>query len=175
MRRAILVSSVVSLILLAGCQAGGNKAVFGEKVEGKPPTMKVDKVLDQTAQLEGKMVCVEGYITAVCPGSGCWIELSDQKDKTDKIVKVWFVYDKDEMGRVPVEAIGHKAMVQGKLVMQEVSVEELKHFAEEKGMSREEINRTITKPTKEPWVEGAYVVIEGIKPAEARACPGSHS
>lgn len=173
MHRIITLAALTAGILaLAGC-AQQNVEKWGTPMKDAPAKMSVAKVLADGPKLEGKPVRVDGYVAAVCPGAGCWMELTAAKDAgpKDERVFVWFMFDKTQ-SRVPVEAKGHKATVEGKLVMYEESVEEQKHFAEEKGMTRDEIDKTITKARKVARIEGAYVEIADIKAAAPQACEG---
>lgn len=168
-RSIVTVGVLVAVLFLAGCAA--NKATFGEPAKEPPAVLKVDDVMKNAAKYEGKMVRVEGYVMAVCPGSGCWMELCQCKEpcKHERL-HVWFTFDKSTT-RVPVEAVGHKAIAEGKLVMAELSVDEQRHFGEEKGMSREELNR-ITKPKKVPQIQCNFTQVEGVKAGKPQTCDG---
>lgn len=66
---------------------------------------------------EGKVVCVEGTVTEVCPMRGCWVELADTEGGPTIRVKV-----DDGVIVFPLSAKGHGARVEGtveKLVMTE--------------------------------------------------------
>ena len=171
MRRSIAMISVMTgLLVLCGCAA--NKATFGAPAKEAPALVKVEDVMKSPAKYEGKMIRVEGYVMAVCPGSGCWMELCHcQAPCQDEKLHVWFTFDKSKT-RVPVDAVGHKAVAEGKLEMVELSVDEQKHFAEEKGMSRAEIDKTITKPKKVPQIKCGYTAIEGVKVGKPQTCDG---
>lgn len=168
-RSVATLSALVGMCFLAGCAA--NQATFGEPVKEPPTVLKTEDVMKNAVKYEGKMVRVEGYVMAVCPGSGCWMELCQcEKPCKHEPLHVWFTFDKSA-ARVPVEAVGHKAIAEGKLVMAELSVDEQRHFAEEKGYSRDEINK-ITKPKKVPQIQCNFTQIEGVKVGQPQTCDG---
>lgn len=164
----------VVLVAIAACGCASQKKVtFGTPVAPAVEEMKVGKVLGQAAALEGKTVRVRGVVQAMCPGSGCWVELADERGETSDARKlfVWFTYDKS-LGRLPMEGVGSEAVVEGKLLMREVSQDERRHFAEEKGMPAAEIERKIVGSVKEPRVEADFVELSGA-PASAKTSPGT--
>ena len=82
---------------------------------------------------------LEGEIISTCPKKGCWIEMKiDEKDV--------FVKFKDYGFFVPKSGIeGKKAIIQGLASIDTVSVKDLKHYAEDAGKSKSEIEK-ITSP-----------------------------
>ncbi|RNC86762.1 MAG: DUF4920 domain-containing protein [Winogradskyella sp.] len=92
-------------------------------------TMKVGDTLN--AKMKGK-------ITDVCSKKGCWMKLDMGNDKT---VRVTF---KDYGFFVPTDASG-EVVINGKAFVKEISVDELKHYAEDAGESPEDIAK-ITEP-----------------------------
>lgn len=81
----------------------------------------------------------EAEINSVCQKKGCWVRLKlDEEDES-------FIKFKDYAFFLPKDAEGRKAVVNGKAYVKEVSVDDLKHFAEDAGKSEEEIAQ-ITEP-----------------------------
>lgn len=85
---------------------------------------------------------VKAKILDVCPKKGCWLKVAID-DNTTALVKM-----KDYGFFLPVAAIGKTVVIDGKAELKTISVEELKHYAEDAKKSKEEIAK-ITKPSKE--------------------------
>ncbi len=96
---------------------------------------------------------VAGVINEVCQAKGCWMTLEDGAASTSAFVKF-----KDYAFFVPKNAGGKKAIVQGKLYGSLTPVDELRHYAEDKGASKAEI-AAITEPEREikMMVEGVII------------------
>tara|TARA_B100001564_G_C20539779_1_gene623819 strand:+ start:62 stop:520 length:459 start_codon:yes stop_codon:yes gene_type:complete len=99
-----------------------------------------------------KDVKIEGKILSSCPMKGCWMKIKSEEDTI-------LVRFKDYGFFVPKNGIeGEKAIVNGKISVEKLSVEQLRHYAEDAGKSQEEI-----KLIKEPQVsltflaDGVYI------------------
>jgi hypothetical protein len=86
---------------------------------------------------------VDGTISSVCQNKGCWMTLTDA-DMADPI----FIKFKDYGFFVPKNSTGKKAILSGKIFNKITSVDELRHYAEDKGETEEFISQ-ITEPKKE--------------------------
>jgi hypothetical protein len=99
-----------------------------------------------------KAVKIEGEILSSCPMKGCWIKIRSEEDTI-------LVRFKDYGFFVPKNGIdGDRAIVNGKISLETLSVEQLRHYAEDAGKSQEEINKI-----KDPQVsltflaDGVYI------------------
>ncbi|MDN3593350.1 DUF4920 domain-containing protein [Zunongwangia endophytica] len=81
-------------------------------------------------------------VNAVCKMKGCWMDLEIPGDED---VSVKF---KNYEFFVPKDIEGKEVVVEGKAFIQEVSVEDQKHYAKDAGKSEEEI-QSITEPKHE--------------------------
>ena len=82
---------------------------------------------------------IEGEILSSCPKKGCWMEMKLDNDTV-------FVKFKDYGFFVPKSGMeGKKAIIQGLASIDTVSVKDLKHYAEDAGKSKSEIEK-ITSP-----------------------------
>ncbi len=121
--------------------------VYGESFEKKQPLASVAKVEAETVQLSGE-------IESTCAMKGCWMKVKLSDGKT---VRVTF---KDYGFFVPTSGVqGKTATVNGQLSKKEISVETLKHYAEDAGKSEEEIAK-ITSPKMEYAFVADGVIIE---------------
>ena len=111
-------------------------------------------------ELESKMVDnkyegkVKGKVVEVCKAMGCWAKL--QKDDGSTImIKV-----KDHEFAMPLDIVGKVVLAEGSAVVKETSVNMQKHYAEDAGKSREEIDK-IKDPKKE-----VTMTVKGVKVVE---------
>ncbi|GGE14293.1 DUF4920 domain-containing protein [Psychroflexus salis] len=84
-------------------------------------------------------VKIASTINSVCKKKGCWMKLA-VSDEQETMVRF-----KDYGFFVPKNAEGRKTVVEGVAFLDETSVEDLKHYAEDEGKSQEEID-AITAP-----------------------------
>ena len=126
---------------------------FGEQVT---PTgaISYDAMLDKmvkTDKLEN--VKVEGTVSAVCKAKGCWMNIA-----SDKGAEPMFVNFKDYAFFMPKDLAGKKVVMLGNAFKEITPVEDLKHFAQDEGKSKEEIAK-ITKPKEEMKFMASGVII----------------
>ena len=91
-------------------------------------------------------------INEVCSAKGCWMTL-DMDGKNEVMVKF-----KDYGFFMPLNADG-EVVVNGKAYVSETSVEELRHYAEDAGKSKEEIE-AITEPKRTYSFEADGVLLK---------------
>lgn len=158
--KKVLVLLVVSIVLI-GCkkEAKEEKVVKGDevKVEAKADSIQyyggkfeVTKVLTNTEMLQSyegmkigdsTLITFTAKINQVCKKKGCWMTLSLDTEQ-EAMVKF-----KDYGFFMPLDCDGKKVTVNGFAFVNEVPVDELKHYAEDAGKSQEEIEK-ITAPEK---------------------------
>ncbi len=82
---------------------------------------------------------VKAKVNSVCQKKGCWMRL-DLGEDTESFVRFL-----DYGFFMPMDLAGSEVLVNGKAYVEETSVEDLKHFAEDAGKSQDEID-AITEP-----------------------------
>lgn len=156
--RTILIS-LLAITTLVSCsraqeaklsQEGAN--YFGSEISADG-AVEIAQVISSFSGADTLDVKIEGVIDEVCQAKGCWMTLQDDDQTSSAFIKF-----KDYAFFVPKDAGGKKAIVQGQLYGSLTSVEELRHYAEDKGASKEEI-AAIVKPEKEikMMVEGVII------------------
>ncbi|MEP7265858.1 MAG: DUF4920 domain-containing protein [Bacteroidota bacterium] len=160
MKKILSILSVV--LLMTSC--GGNSSEkqtgdtekstgsFGAKIDevGAVPVTQLMTDLGDKSEMTAK---VEGKITECCKKKGCWMDI-DKGDGTT--MKVTF---KDYGFFVPKDAGGKTAIMQGRAFRDTTSVETLRHYAEDAGKSKEEIEK-ITEPQVDIAFEADGVIIK---------------
>lgn len=108
--------------------------------------------LQSNGAFHGKVI---GEIKEVCKSKGCWmtLELPDGHK-----MRVTF---KDYGFFVPTKSAGYIAIIDGMASKSITDVETLRHFAEDEGLSIEEVEK-ITKPKEEYTFEAEGVLIQEI-------------
>lgn len=96
---------------------------------------KVESLFNSEIRFNTKF---KAKVTDVCQVKGCWMKLDIGNDKE---VMVNF---KDYGFFVPKDIIGKKVVVNGEAYKRTISIDELKHYALDRGDSEEKIN-SITK------------------------------
>ena len=151
----ILVCCLIAGLFLGACSGPEASYTYhGDKIE----TQKAVPVAELTAMMEKDggfdNIKVEGNIEACCKAKGCWItmKLDDEKD-----MRVRF---KDYGFFVPLDSEGKKAIIEGKAYYDTVPVEDLRHYAMDAGMTKEEAEAKYTEPELTINFEAHGVAIE---------------
>lgn len=117
---------------------------FGEKIEAKNAKTSL-----QAAKAYGKMQPKDtlnskftGKVLEVCQSKGCWMRVALNDNGDEAMVKF-----KDYGFFVPKDIAGKEVVLNGKAFIEQMSVDEQQHYAEDAGKSKEEIAQ-ITEPKK---------------------------
>lgn len=127
---------------------------FGAKIDDAG-AIPMDSLLAlvNAGQSEINAVKVSGTISECCQAKGCWMKVEKGNGET---MRVTF---KDYGFFVPKDCGGKTAVMLGRAYMDTTSVEDLRHFAEDAGKSKEEIEK-ITQPEVELAFEAEGVIIK---------------
>ena len=125
---------------------------FGEPItkEGTVPVAEIASLIKSDEAIDVK---VNGTILEVCQHTGCWLTFDLGNGETI------MVNMKDHEFYVPKDAAGKKAYVVGTATRELISVEMLKHYAEDAGRSQEFVD-AITEDAWEYTIEAKGVIIE---------------
>lgn len=127
-----------------GTATSGDGSHFGEIITADGAISYDDLLMKLESSKEIDGVKVEGKVESVCQAKGCWMNIiSDDGSKEPMFVKF-----KDYGFFMPKDISGKTVIMRGKAYKEETSVEELRHYAEDEGKSKEEI-----EAIKEPKVE----------------------
>lgn len=131
---SLLVAASVSVF------AQGDISYHGKKITESgaiPATQLATKMADKT-EMPAK---VEGTVESVCKVKGCWMKVKTSDGQT---MRVTF---KDYGFFVPKDIVGKTVVVEGTAETSTTPVADLRHFAQDAGKSKEEIEK-ITEPEK---------------------------
>jgi len=124
--------------------------VFGKKITAKDAI----PVAELPAKLNGKEsveVKVSGKVKEVCKAEGCWLKM----ETADGAMMIKM---KDHSFLVPLSMNGKTIVVDGIATLKETSVDMLKHYAEDAGKSKAEID-AITQPKKEITMQAKGILV----------------
>lgn len=150
-----LLVALTAMVIVSAQEAESAKpgVTYGKySEEGMTPISVNDlekKMTDN--KFDGK---IKGKVVEVCQTMGCWAKV--QKDDGSTImIKV-----KDHEFAMPKDMVGRTVIVEGKAESKETSVAMLKHYAEDAGKTKEEVDK-IKEPKKE-----VIMMIKGVKVVE---------
>ncbi len=133
--------------------AAGDGKHFGATIDAAN-AITYDALIPQMAATDSLAVKVTGKVAEVCQKKGCWMTLvSDQPGQPE--MRVTF---KDYAFFMPKDLSGKRVVVDGYAYVDVTPVDVLRHYAEDAGKSKEEIEK-ITEPKREVAYEAAGVLI----------------
>jgi len=140
---------LIAALTFAQTELKGQK--FGEAVlpGDVKPVAKMESAMGNKTTADMK---IEGKVVDVCKKKGCWMTLEMANGEP---MRVTF---KDYAFFMPMDIVGKKVVLDGVAKKQTISVETLRHYAEDAKKSPEEVAK-ITDPKKELAFEAKGVVI----------------
>ena len=153
------ISFLLLLAALAACSGSSdapkdNKgmAFFGDTIneENAKPAAEVATLIGDNSRMEVKLT---GTIAEVCQKKGCWMNVNIGNDQT------MLVRFKDYGFFVPKDAAGKTVIMEGEAFHDTVTVAQLRHYAEDAGKSKAEIEK-ITEPEISLNYEARGVIIK---------------
>jgi len=159
-----LLCAVAAMLLLVACNTepksvtttdadGETMTNYGEEVVSTD-AMSVEQLVKYMDGKQDEKVTLSGEILDTCPKKGCWMDIANSDGPA---MKVRF---KDYGFFVPTDgAEGKTAIMEGRAFRDTMSVDMLRHYAEDAGKSEEEIAK-ITEPEEVIAFEATGVIIK---------------
>ncbi|GGG50072.1 hypothetical protein GCM10011414_19840 [Croceivirga lutea] len=145
----VLFLGLLPICILA--QSSESFELFGERFEIQE---NLGNSIDFSSIQKGENLNtqLEGQITEVCQAKGCWMKVNLANGEEV------FVRFKDYGFFVPTNSAEKTVVMNGVAFIEEMSVEDQQHYAEDEGASKEEIEK-ITSPKKTYRFEanGVYI------------------
>lgn len=145
MKKTSVLFACLLCSIVVFCQPPKGDAKPGDKygeiksIDGAVDIALVPAELEKKGTVTAK---IKAKVLDVCPNKGCWITLAIN-DSTEAFVKM-----KDYAFFVPLAAKGKTVVLDAKASYKTISVEELKHYAEDAKKPQSEID-AIKQPKKE--------------------------
>jgi hypothetical protein len=111
----------------------------GTVADGAIAVASVDSKLKEQDKFNGKM---KGKVVSVCQEKGCWMKI--ERENGDPMM----VKFKDYGFFMPKNILGKEVVLDGEAAVKETSVKQLRHYAQDAGKSKEEIEK-ITEPKRD--------------------------
>jgi hypothetical protein len=133
-----------------GDHAQSKPGHYGAEIT-KDGAMTTDKMISLMGDQEELKCKLKAEVITSCQKKGCWMDVKMEDGSTMKVTFADYGFF------VPKEGLGGKTVyMEGTAMVEEVSVDVLKHYAEDAGKSAEEI-AAITEPEK-----GISFVADGV-------------
>ncbi|NNC95365.1 MAG: DUF4920 domain-containing protein [Chitinophagales bacterium] len=129
----------------------GDKTYVGVKID-EDGAMDIGKLTSDMAGKDEMKAKVKGKVEKVCQKKGCWMTLVRPEGDP---MRVTF---KDYGFFVPKDISGKEVVIEGIAMLDTTSVDMLRHYAEDEGASKEEIEK-ITEAEIEVVFEAEGVII----------------
>lgn len=115
---------------------------FGEKIT-MDEVVAFDDLVQEMAMQDSMFVKVRGTVEEVCQAKGCWMNIVSESSE-----QAMFVKFKDYGFFVPKDIAGKEVVMEGYAYKEVTPVDELRHYAEDKGATADEL-AAITDPKEE--------------------------
>ena len=143
------------LALLIAFQVTAQKSktsTYGAPIANADKAYDVKRLVALVNEGDTLKALVKGTITAVCQKKGCWMKMDMGNNQT------MMVHFKDYGFFVPKDCSGKQIIMEGIAFIDVTPVAQLRHYAEDAGKSKEEIEK-ITADEKELTFEASGVII----------------
>ena len=122
-----------------------NLNYYGEKVSSKS--------LDNLSQIdEGSLMKVQGTILSSCPKKGCWMQVKVETDTLQVTFKDYGFF-------VPKKGLENKTVIiEGFAKRDTLSIQKLRHYAEDAGKSKADINQINNPELKISFVANGVII-----------------
>ena len=146
-----LFAALVGILLFTSCQSQSAEGVvseiagymnFGETIDDKN-VKSIGEAIDKLSSEAEVPMKIKGVVESVCKKKGCWMNVYS-KDKSQSM----FVRFKDYGFFMPLDCEGKEVILEGVAFKEVTPIDELQHYAEDEGKSKEEI-AAITEPKEE--------------------------
>ncbi len=152
-----LVFILGAFLMVVACTTG-NSQTKNVKNFGTPVTadqaITYDQLIPKMASTDSMPAKVTGTVKQVCQKKGCWMTLVSTQPGTPEM-RVTF---KDYAFFMPKDLSGKQVVIDGYAFIETTSVDILRHYAEDAGKSKAEIE-AIKEPLRELSFEAAGVMI----------------
>jgi Domain of unknown function (DUF4920) len=141
-----------------------DREVYGAELTFKEVT-KIDEILKDTKAYAGRKVLISGTIDSVCQKRGCWMIIKDGETRTQVKFQGYGFF-------VPFDVAGRTVKVEGMAKETELSEKMRRHYAEDAGKSKEEIEKIVGPEKTVMFIADA---VEVGAPVKADAKKGAES
>lgn len=138
-----ILTFLLFISLHAQRNTASNAQMFGAGIT-KSEVHDLDELWPMMEEQDTVDIAITGKVVDVCQKKGCWMHVY-QPDMDDKQLMVQF---KDYAFFMPLDIADRQVVIEGIAYRNITPVDELRHYAEDAGKSKEEIE-AITEPKEE--------------------------
>lgn len=138
-----------------GEKAEMNKNTFGETIS-ESDAISYDALASQMKSSDSLAVKVKATVNEVCQAKGCWMTLSSPDSKAEEMM----VKFKDYGFFVPKDIAGREVIIEGHAFREVTPVDELRHYAEDAGKSKEEIEKINTPKEEYKFLASGVLLLD---------------
>lgn len=135
-----------------------NITVYGDDFD-RSKIYSYEEFNTQISNKDSLVATITGTVESVCQTKGCWVNIVSTENPE---MESMFVKFKDYGFFLPKDLSGQEITLNGVGYREITSVDELKHYAEDEGLSAEEI-AAITEPKEELKFMASGVVVPNKK------------
>lgn len=152
MKRIFTLVACSLLFVLNSVGQSAKTSSYGDKITDISKAVDVKKLPEMVKVGDTLHVQTTGTVVSVCQKKGCWMKMDLGNDKT------MMVHFKDYAFFLPKDCSGKKVVMDGIAFIDVTPVDQLRHYAEDAGKSKEEIEK-ITEAEQELTFEAAGVLL----------------
>lgn len=150
---AILIMSVFALSGFSQEKESKEEVIYRGKKINEKGAIPASSLLEAMGDKKEMKTKIEAEIITCCQKKGCWVQVDIGNDE---LMRVTF---KDYGFFMPLDCPGRTAIMEGKAYYETVSVDMVRHYAEDAGKSAEEI-AAITEPEYKLTFEATGVILK---------------
>jgi hypothetical protein len=157
----------------AAAQKAAPVAKFGaEPTIADAEAVPVSTLLANPEQYKGRRVrLTNGTVTSVCAKKGCWLRVAPKDAAAAaggaRFADVFIKFTDPSTGRlVPMEAVGHDAVIEGVVKVGQMSQAAARHFKMDAGAPKEEVEKVVG-PQPQIALGEASVLVRGVEQPKA--------
>ncbi len=141
MKNLLYLFIVLGIFACSSAVKVADDGFYGEKFKAKKH-MEFADLANQMNTTDSLNAVVKGKVESVCLKKGCWMNIVADNGES------MFVKFKDYGFFMPMDIAGQEVVMNGYAFKDVTSVDELKHYAEDEGLSQDEID-AIVEPKEE--------------------------
>ena len=146
---------IFSTIIISCSNQTTEIQIFGNQEMTEEGKITTKELLQTLSVQDSAFVKVEAVINSICQKKGCWMYV-DLGDENEMLVRF-----KDYGFFVPKSGIeGKKILMSGKIFRDTISVERLRHYAEDAKRSEEEIAQIVSPEFKINMIANGVAIRE---------------
>jgi hypothetical protein len=147
MKKSLLLLLLLGPLLCISQEVSKERSLnyYGEKVSSK-------SLADLSQIDEGSLMKVQGTILSSCPKKGCWMQVKVEADTLQVTFKDYGFF-------VPKKGLENKTVIiEGFAKRDTLSIQKLRHYAEDAGKSKADINQINSPEFKISFVANGVII-----------------